>query len=323
MKRMAICCLPGLTTFIDRLAETWSNHFLIEKVYTNNMTQVAQAISGAQIVWLEWANEMAAMVTSNLLPLEKVEKVIVRLHSYEALTPQYLRGIQWGAVTDLVFVSQYLKDYVNGIIPQHLAHLKQHVVPNGIDLSDFQIEEYKKDGQPSLVNCGMLGHLNNKKGLMLLAQTIYSIKEGADLYFEDEGKVHFAIGGQWQDQRYEAYFYHFLDKMNLMDVVDFVQVEYGQASQFFADVDVVLCTSPWESQNMSVMEGMASGCKPAIHWFPGAEYHYPEEYLWLTFAQLYRVIFESDWDPAKYRKHISAGYDLHEISSIMRGTILT
>ncbi|MHC4644053.1 MAG: glycosyltransferase family 4 protein [Planctomycetota bacterium] len=313
MKRMAIACLPGLQTFIDKLADTWNNNFLIEKVYSNDITQVAQGISNAEILWLEWANEMAAGVTQNLLPLERLKKVVLRLHSYEALTPQYLQAIQWGAITDLVFVSEYIKDYVNGIIPQQLAHLKQHVVPNGLDVSDFKIEEYKNEDSDITV-VGMLGHLNNKKGLMLLAQSV------AHIHHEIE-RSQFLIGGDWQDPRYEAYFYHFLEKMDLMDVVDFKKVAYGESNKFFQDVDVVLCTSPWESQNMSVMEGMASGCKPAIHWFPGAEYHYPEEYLWLTFDQLMGIV-NGPRDPEKYRKHITAGYDLHEISSIIRGMVL-
>jgi glycosyltransferase involved in cell wall biosynthesis len=322
MKRAVFVCLPGLETFVDQVANALSNDYLIEKCYANNLSQVQQSIANADIVWLEWANEMAVSVTTSLLPLARAKKVIVRLHSYEALNPQYLNAINWGNVTDLVYVSDYLKNYVNGIIPQHLGHLRQHVIPNGLDIDKFSIADYKYEEQSKLLTIGILGHLNNKKGPMMLAQSIYEIYD-YNRTFELYDNVRFVVGGEWQDPRYETYFYHFLEKLGLMSKVDFSKVPYGGASTFFTDIDVVLCTSPWESQNMSVMEGMASGCKPAIHWFPGAEYHYDLKSLWLTTAQLCEIVYLQTSKPDDYRHYLkSNGYDISATTDRLKREVL-
>jgi len=309
MKKLVFCCLPGLTNFIEPLAAKLSVKFKVDIASGNSIQEYQSKLEGADIVWLEWANQLAGAITQNLLPLETAKKVILRVHSYECLTPGMMEQINYGSVTDLLFVSEFVRDYTIGLSPQTFEHLKVHTIPNGIDLEQFEISHSKtrsmNDDGLQIPNrnliAGLLGHLNGKKGPMLLAQSMYELRDRLPAEYES---ISFKIGGQWQDPRHEAYMNHFLEKAGMLMDVEFVEVPYGQANKFFQDVDIVLCTSPWESQNMSVMEGMASGCKPAIHWFPGAEFHYSPNNLWVTFQDLQEIVYSTSWNPNLYREQV-------------------
>lgn len=303
MKKLVFCCLQGLDIFIKPIAARLSTKYNVDIITGNSLQEYAAKLADADIIWIEWANQLAAAITQNLLPLEKAKRVIMRLHSYECLTPGMLEQINYGALTDLVFVSEFVRDYTTGLSPKTFEHLKIHTIPNGLALDQFSIADIKKDSDPvaeGKITAALLGHLNGKKGPMLLAQTMYELKNRLPAGME----IQFKIGGQWQDPRHEAYMMHFLEKTGLLMDVEFSEVPYGQAPAFFNDVDLVLCTSPWESQNMSVMEGMASGCKPAIHYFPGAEYHYDPANLWLTFQELQEIVYSNDWLPESYRGQV-------------------
>jgi glycosyltransferase involved in cell wall biosynthesis len=318
MKKLVFCCLPGFETFIKPIAERLSSKFNVDLVMGNSIQEYHAKLQGADIIWIEWANQLAAAITQNLLPLESANKVILRLHSYECLTPGMLEQINYGAITDLLFVSEYIRDYTTGLSPQTFEHLKTHVIPNGLDLKRFPIQEGVTGSyDPDNITAALLGHLNTKKGPMLLAQAMYELHDRLPV-----GKsISFKIGGQWQDPRHEAYMMHFLEKTGMLMDVEFVQVPYGTANEFYQGVDVVLCTSPWESQNMSVMEGMASGCKPAIHHFPGAEFHYKPENLWLTFQELQEIVYSNSFEPAAYRKQVTE-FDWQAVMMRIKSEIL-
>ena len=319
MKKLVFCCLPGFDTFIKPMAERLQKHFQVDLVMANSLQEYQAKLMGADIIWLEWANQLAGAITQNLLPIESAKKVILRLHSYECLTPGMLEQINYGAVTDLLFVSDYIRDYTLGLSPKTFEHLTVHTVPNGLDLDQFPILEgyVGLENQPDNIKVAMLGHLNGKKGPMLLAQAMYELKARLPV-----GKsVSFKIGGQWQDARHEAYMMHFLEHTGLLMDVEFVDVPYGTANKFYQDVDVVLCTSPWESQNMSVMEGMAAGCKPAIHHFPGADFHYKPDNLWLTFKQLQEIVYSTSFEPAAYREQVEP-YDINLILDKVKTELL-
>jgi len=309
MKKLALICLPGLHNFIDQLADHFTKKYQVVKAYSNQLDQIYQVIQGADVIWLEWANEMAVQCTRMLRSLNlPKKKIIVRLHSYEALNVNYLKQMDWAVVTDVIFVSEFIKEYVEGIIPAALKNLNVHIIPNPIDPSKFDIDPYKYDTgrfehRDKVV--GLLGHLNNKKGIMNLCHAFYALN------MLPGESIRLKLGGTWQDPRYETYFWHFMDHTDLMSLVEQQPVEYGTANEFFKDVDFVLCTSPWESQNMSVMEGMLCGCRPLIHEFPGADFHYCQDtndWLWLTHDELVKAVWDGSIEPDVYRKYISDRY---------------
>ena len=144
MKKLGIICLPGLTTFIDMIADYFSEICHVTKCYSNSLEEVYHTLMNSDVIWLEWANQMAVQAT-NIMANSNIggKQVILRLHSYEALTPQFLQSIRWEVVTDVVFVSSFIQDYVIAQLPAQMSKVRCHVIPNSLDPTKFSVDETK------------------------------------------------------------------------------------------------------------------------------------------------------------------------------------
>jgi len=161
-RKIAVLCLPGLQTFLTDIVEFLETKYSVRTCYSSNQQEIAAAISWADIVWLEWANEMAISTTNNP-KLIKGKRVICRLHSYEALDG-YVKSVRWECVDDLVFVAEHIRGIVTQQIPDLLQKVKNvHVISNGVNLNKFAHKERRRGK-----NLAYLGYINHKKGPMLL-----------------------------------------------------------------------------------------------------------------------------------------------------------
>jgi hypothetical protein len=91
--RIAFLCLPGLHTFLSDIIAWAKARFETRTCFSSDPQQVAATVSWADVVWMEWANELAAGLTHNEALL-KNKQVICRLHSYEAFDDIILK-ITW------------------------------------------------------------------------------------------------------------------------------------------------------------------------------------------------------------------------------------
>ncbi|WP_202695329.1 tetratricopeptide repeat protein [Petrotoga sp. 8T1HF07.NaAc.6.1] len=80
--KIAFLCLPGLDNFLKDIVETFSLGYDVKLVVSTDANEITQAIKWADIVWLEWANDLTIFAT-NKVPEIANKKVICRLHSYE------------------------------------------------------------------------------------------------------------------------------------------------------------------------------------------------------------------------------------------------
>ncbi|HBA43300.1 MAG TPA: glycosyl transferase family 1, partial [Alphaproteobacteria bacterium] len=92
---------------------------------------IRAAATEADIVWLEWCTQHAVLATDTIDFGDR--KVIVRLHSFEALDTPFPRQMFWGNVDHLVLVS----DDIRTLLMEQNPHIAQQtdirVIPNGID----------------------------------------------------------------------------------------------------------------------------------------------------------------------------------------------
>ena len=214
------------------------------------------------LLWIEWCDEAAVQLTN----APKVAPIIIRLHSFEAFTP-WVGQVKWSQVDHLVFVAEHVKERV--LREYEIKGPEIHVIPNGVDLDRFCPPEPDERAGRKI---GWAGGISHKKGPELFAAVVQAVHAHDPSY-------EFHVAGEYQDARYEEYF-----KVALPEgVVTFHgQIAPEEMPAFWQSMDYTLSTSPWESFQYAIAEGMACGCTPLVHAWPGADKVYPVCYSWRT-----------------------------------------
>jgi len=288
--KIGFFCIKGLETFIAPISKCLKQEsdYEIEEHWLTNLDDIQSKIAACDVIWLEWANEMAETLTNKLTNVLQSKIVIVRLHSYEALIQKH-RTINWEVVNAIVFVAEHVKKYCD------LEHPHEIIIPNGIDLDQFEFSQ-KTHGN----DIGFIGLLSHKKGIMLLVHAFNSLPKNFKLH----------IAGEWQDDRERIYFSHIIKEIGLSDRIDYVgQLPHDQVGSWMASKNYILCTSPWEGHPVAIAEAMASGIKPLIHNFWGAKKIYPPNLIWSTFSELNQMVsIDSPYNSYSYCQYINSHY---------------
>ncbi len=255
--KIAFLCLPGLDNFLKDIVETFSLGYDVKLVVTTDGNQIAEAIKWADIVWLEWANDLAIFAT-NQIPEIQNKKVVCRLHRYEAFT-QFPEKINWKNVDFLIFVAESMKKTFHELHPNiNLNGCKEEIVYNGVDLDKFKFLIHKPG-----YNLSVLAHINYRKNPETWVQIIGKLKEIDNRY-----KLH--VGGDFQDPLYKIYFDYVKKEMNLEN--NFILHGWiKEVDKFLEDKDYTLSTSIHEGHPYNILESMARGIKPVILNYSGAK----------------------------------------------------
>jgi tetratricopeptide (TPR) repeat protein len=222
-----------------------------------SVRQMIELMEWADIAWFEWCDQLIIEATKH----PKVCRIICRLHSYETFTDMP-RKVDWRKVDHLIFVNRSVKEIFER---QVRIGTPVSIIHNGVDLNKFSIPKDKKYGK----KIASVGYINYKKNPALLLYCFKKIHA-----YDAEYTLH--VAGQHQDARIQVYFEHFL-KENPLPVHFDGWVE--DMPGWYADKDFVISTSLFESFHYSIAEGMACGLLPLIHNWYGANYLYPEEFL--------------------------------------------
>ncbi|KKN41612.1 hypothetical protein LCGC14_0721450 [marine sediment metagenome] len=311
-KKIAVICSPGLDGHLSEIADHFKAKGEVKLCVTGNLDQVFEAIAWADVVWIEWANQLAVTITS-YGHLMYNKQVILRLHSYEAFT-QDLLYINWGYVTDLIFIAEHIKRYVMIACPAIEFNVDRiHVIPNGIDTERFNIPKKPVanvadhvDRPSDRKKIAYLGYLNFKKGTQLMFRAF------AELVRCDP-EFTLWIGGQFQEPRYVEYLRQMQEQNPLLRDRIFFQGWQNDPVLFLSDKSHVICTSLLESQGKFIMEGMAMGLKPLIHNFVGAKEIYPLGVIWDDIYEFTNLAMSPIGNPAEYRKFVADNYNTVDV----------
>jgi tetratricopeptide (TPR) repeat protein len=204
----------------------------------------------ADAIWCEWADENAAQ----LAPYKN--KMVIRLHGYEAYTNQGLFGqIPWDC-KKVVFVGEHIEQKMRSIVPSLNGQCE--VIPNGVDISKFYIKEWDRQN----MSIGYAGYLNVKKNPMRLAALIKLFP-----------KYTFHLRVDWQDPFLkDAFEYEVKGCTNIV-----YHSRYKDLNDFWNQVQYVISTSDIESFSYNIAEAMAAGCQPLIYNWKGADRIWREE----------------------------------------------
>lgn len=296
MKKLAFICQTGLDAFIHDIKNSLSEEYETRLFLVQSQDEIKEAIEWGDILWYEWANDVAAYGTrmSKIKPDDM--KIILRLHSYEALSG-LSQKIYWKNINACIFVASHVAELVKRQILAFNEITKSYVIPNGLDINRFDFENREKGNK-----IAFLGNISNKKGPMLLLQAFNWLLKGGDY------ELH--IGGAMQEQRYNLYMGHIIRELGIDNKVIFHR-QIKDVKEFFKDKHYIICSSPWEGCPVGLLEGMASGLKPLIHNFPGSRDLFPKKWIWNDFIDLINIV-EGDYKPKQYRKFVEENFSLEK-----------
>lgn len=293
-KKVVFFVKQGLDNFLTDIINGISDEYETRKTIVTNYNQINEGMQWADICFFEWCDEL--IVYGSRLEISKKKKVICRLHRYEAFT-NYIQEVNWSNVDKVIFVSEHIRDVVIGKV--NLPRNKCRIIYNGINLNKFVYYEREKG-----FNLAWIGYLNLRKNPMLIVQ-----------YFNELVKVNnkykLFIAGLFQDETLYYYMQGIINKLKLNNIQFDGFISNDKMSDWLKDKNYIVTGSIAEGHPVGIMEAMASGLKPAIHYFPGADRFYPDEYVYYDLNNFMRIITEDSYDSKKYRNFIEANYSLN------------
>jgi glycosyltransferase involved in cell wall biosynthesis len=294
--KIAVLCLPGLESFLKDIVKHLAARYPVRTCYSINSQELRKTIQWANVVWLEWANQLTVGVTNNP-ELLRGKRVICRLHSYEVFV-DFLEKIDWRKIDDLVFVASHIQQIAINHFPALADRVKRmHIIPNGIDIDRFYFCRRHRG-----YHLAFIGYINYKKGPMLLLHAFRELVQIDDRY-----TLH--VAGRFQDPRYGLYFSQMIKEMKLEANIH-VDGWVDDIQNWLDGKQYVVCSSVLEGHPVGIMEAMACGLKPVIHNFVGARQIYPDRFLWNTIPEFIQQVTSNDYESGAYRDFIKNNYSL-------------
>ncbi len=260
------------------------------------------------LLWLEWADQAAVDITRNG---PKTCPIICRFHSFELFT-DLPRQIAWEWVDAVVFVAEHVKRRALERFPDIAKAGEILVIPNGVDLEKFTPGPERERGKV----IGWVGGISHKKGPDLFAQVVRTV-------CDNDAEASFRVAGEFQDPRYEAYFDKALT--GFRGQVEFCgKVPPHEMPDFYRSCDFILSTSPWESFQYAIAEGVLCGCDPIVYDWEGADEVYRTSWIWWAPEQvLWRVRDGAKPNPEYIAEHYSRDVQMTAIRDLLDRTLHT
>lgn len=295
----------GMDNFLGDIIKGLSEHYEVKKIIVTQYNQIDEGMKEADICWFEWCDELIEYGSKHELAKSKL--IICRLHRYEAFT-DYIKRVEWTNVDKTIFVSEHIRDIVRNKV--NIPLINCNVIYNGINLDKFRYIERKKG-----FNLAWIGYINLRKNIILVLQ-----------YFNELIKVdkryQLHIAGSFQDEALLYYVEDIVTRLNLKSNIHFHGfIANDIINEWLNDKSYIVTGSIAEGHPVGVMEAMASGLKPVIHYFPGAEEFYPKEYLYYSFEDFMKIITEDKYNSKDYRDFIECNYALSNQIEKIQGLI--
>ena len=290
-----MCCQASLEHLALDLCRELEKSIEVKTAVAASFGPFQWPLKEARVIWLEWGSHLAAEATRHP-ELLGGKKVILRLHSFEILGSE-AADINYDLVTDVIFVSRFMRSLAQRKLPGRLDRLRAHVIHHGIDLEKFSFIPNR--GVKKKI--AFIGNLDAPKDPMLMLQAFTFLHKR-----HPELELH--VAGLPDNKRYYLAMPDMIAKNSLEECTHF----YGRVKDmpgWLADKDYVFCTSPIESQGVPLLEAMHRGARPLIYNFPGASELYPHSFLWSNLDELEKLVLEGP-EPEEASRFVAEKYSM-------------
>ncbi|GAX59819.1 glycosyl transferase group 1 [Candidatus Scalindua japonica] len=297
--KIAILCLPGYESFLPDIVNHLKARYDVQTCYTNNEQEIKASVEWADIVWLEFGNDISVYVTKKVSAIQN-KTVVCRIHSYEVLQG-YLSNIDFTKIDVAVFVADHVRDIAFETYPSIKNETKTLVIQNGVNLAQFSYLE-RTPG----FNLAVVGDINNKKNPAMWIEIMSRLVSINTQYTLN-------VAGNIQELRYKYYLENIINRLGLERNIKFHSRVEDIPEWFERErINYLLTTSVFESFGYSIAEAMAMGYKPLIHNFPGGYDNWPSNCIFSTTDELINLIQNgNNYDSKGYHDFVKDRYSLN------------
>ena len=294
--KIAVLCSRGFDSFLEDIVNHLKASHDVRTCYTNNELEIHSCIEWADIVWLEFANDISVYVTNKVSAIHQ-KKVVCRIHKYEALVG-LLSQIEWNKIDKAIFVADHIREIAYETCPSIARETDCIVINNGVNLQKFSYKK-RKPGY----NIAVVGHINNKKNPSMWVEILNRLATLNPQY-----KI--KIVGDGQEILYKYYFENIIPKLGLEKNIEFFGKTDDIPSWFEREgINYLLTTSVCESFGYGIAEAMAMGYKPLIHNFPHSEDIWPHHCIFSSTDELIEII-NDNYNSHEYHEFVESRYSL-------------
>jgi len=299
-QKLAILCLPRYETFLEDITNHLKSRYEVRTCYTYNDQEMVSSVEWADIVWLEFANDISAYIT-NKIPAIKNKTVVCRIHSYEVLNGN-LPSIDFTKINMLVFVDDHVREIAFETYPIIKKENRTVVIQNGVNLSQFSY----KERAPGF-NIAVVGEISHKKNPSMWIEILSRLVK-----IDPQYKLN--IAGSIQELRFKYYLENIIHKLGLERNITFHGRVVDIPEWYEREgINYLLTTSVFESFGYSIAEAMAMGYKSLIHNFPNAYDNWPPNCVFSTTDELVTIIQNNDdYDSKGYYEFVKERYSLSQ-----------
>jgi len=296
--KVAVVCKRGLDTFLDGIEGVLRRKHTVRRFLVAGADDIEAAFAWGDVVWCEWANEVAAYAADHAK-----RPVVVRMHRYEAHSDLAFR-VRWSNVKRLVVTSRHVLEIARRGAPS-VAVANPVVIPSGVDVSRFPEQDH---GQGTRI--GVVSYIHGRKQPGLWLQVLAALPKDYTLH----------VAGTVQEAPWQYYLAVMERELGLEG-----RVEYDgwvtDVAAWWRDKDWCLSASMDEGCPYNVIEAMACGVRPVVHEYLGARDQFPARYLWRTPAEAALRIMRPSYDSETPREWVDRHYSLDAQAEALLATV--
>ena len=270
--------VPELSKFYQVRIDHWTGH------ETHDVVQSKRLLDWADAIHCEWMLGNAVWYSQNKSPRQSLT---IRLHRFE-INKEYGNVLNRNALDRVITIAPAMLEQVQssfGFDREKVAY-----VPNYLE-----VDKYERTDDPNKVyNLAMVGILPKLKGYRRALELLRSLRE-------IDGRYNLTIYGRrpeelswvYNDPNERRYFEECERFIRMNGLESAVKMGgWVDTTTELADKGFVLSLSDLEGSHVAAAEGFASGNITLLRPWAGAEYMYPDEYIFESLTEMRDYVLE-------------------------------